>query len=482
MDKWMKNNNFNKVLALVFAVILWTIVHVDTEPVNQTTVSTQSKFIENVKIEVINFDEEKYELTKDVDYVGMEVAGRNSDLNFKLSDDYKVMLDLEGVGPGDTTLPLHYELPNGVRLVEMDPNEVNVHIELRNTKSFPVTIVTNGEPAEGYQLGTPVITPDTAEVTMAASELEKVAKVEGTVELDGETENFTDRKLRLRAYDKDGNELKNAVISPATVSVELPISLPSKSLPLDIGFTGQLPGSLVLSRVTPEQDTVTVYGTEQALAALSTYEATIDLSAIDAPGTRQMELELQLPEGAVKIEPGTVNVSVSAAEITQKTVEDIPIRLEGVGSGLTGNIIAPAAQTMTLTVSGAPTLLDQLDKENVSIIADVGGLSAGGHQVTLQVSLPRFISLVDAAQPLTATVELHSPVSTPESTEASQGGVQSTPEPSAEPVIGEEPVPEPSPSEEATSPASPTPSESPAESGNSSTGGNDTNAGAGGGT
>lgn len=475
MDKWMKNNNFNKVLALVFAVILWTIVHVDNEPVNQTTVSTQTKFIENVKVEVINFDEEKYVLTKDVDYVELEVAGRNSDLNFKLSDDYKVMLDLEGIEPGDTTLPLHYELPNGVRLLDMNPNEVNVHIELRNTKAFPVTIVTNGEPAEGYQLGTPIVSPDTAEVTLPASELETVAKVEGTIELDGEKETFTERKLRLHAYDKDGNEIQNAVIEPSTVSVELPISLPSKTLPLDIGFTGQLPGSLTLSRVTPEQDTVTVYGSEETLATLSTYEATVDLSALDAAGTRQLEVELKPPEGTARIEPAKVNVSISAAEITQKTVEGIPVRLEGVGSGLTGSIVSPAAQTLTLTVSGAPTLLDQLDKDSISVVADVGGLSAGGHQVSLQVSLPRFISLVDAAEPLTATVELQPPATAPESTPA-QGGATSTPEPSAEPVTGDEIGPEPSPTGEGAAVVSPTPSEAPAVPSSSPSGGENGNA------
>lgn len=43
---------------------------------------------------------------------------------------------------------------------------------------------------------------------------------------------------------------------------------------------------------------------------------------------------------------------------------------------------------MDLTVSGAPTLLDQLDQDNVSVVADVGGLTAGIHDIPLQVSLP----------------------------------------------------------------------------------------------
>ncbi|WP_020427139.1 CdaR family protein, partial [Paenibacillus riograndensis] len=241
MDKWMKNNNFNKILALALAIILWTIVHVDTAPTSQTTVNKESKIIENVKIEVKGFDEDKYVITsQDAVSVRLEVLGKKSDLTYKFSDAYKVWIDLSNIQPGDTTLPLHYSLPSGVTLQDINPNEVNVRVELRNTKSFPVSIVTKGKPAAGYQVGAPVIDPAEAQVTLASSELSKVSKVQGTIELDGESETIKDKKLKLYAVDSSGNEIKDAVIEPSTVTVDLPVTMPFKSLPLDISFTGQL--------------------------------------------------------------------------------------------------------------------------------------------------------------------------------------------------------------------------------------------------
>lgn len=145
MDKWMKNNNFNKILALALGIILWTIVHVDTAPTYQTTVNTESKTIENVKVEIEGFDSENYVLTKDVDSVRMEVRGKKSDLTYKFSDAYRVWLDLKDVKPGDNTLPLMYSTPSGVTLDDMVPNQVNVHIEARTTKSFPVSLNITGE-------------------------------------------------------------------------------------------------------------------------------------------------------------------------------------------------------------------------------------------------------------------------------------------------------------------------------------------------
>lgn len=476
----MKNNNFNKILALVFAIILWTIVHVDTEPTNQTTVSTQSKIIENVKIEKVGLDEDKYVYTFDADSVRLEVAGKNSDLNFKLSDAYTVMVDVSDLGPGDTTLPLKYDLPSGVALINIDPHEINVHVELRNTKSFPVTLVTKGSPAEGYQLGTAVIDPAEVKVTLPASELGNVAKVQGTIELDGEIETFKEKKMKLAAYDSSGNEIKDAVIEPSTASVELPITLPFKTLPLDVSFTGQLPGSLVLSRVTPEVDTVTVYGSEEVLAGLSSYEATLDLSSVKSAGTEQVKVELKPPEGAGKIEPAAVSITVSAADIAERKMENIPIKLEGIGSGLTAVIKDPAAKAVTLTVAGAPTLLDQLDQDNLSVVADVGGLSAGVHQVSLQISMPRFISLVSSSPSRIVTIDLQVPA-TPVTTVNPDTGGTASPEPSSEPVSGEETVTEPSNSGDAAGTPTPEPTAGNAE--NSSTpAGNGNNAGSTGGT
>ncbi|MBW4083888.1 YbbR-like domain-containing protein [Paenibacillus sp. S150] len=487
MDRWMKNNNFNKILALVFAIILWIIVHVDTAATNQTTVNTESKIIENVKIEETGFDEEKYVITsRDAESVRLEVMGKKSDLTYKFSDAYKVWVDLSNVQPGDNTLPLNYSLPSGVTLEDITPNELNVHVELRNTKSFPISIVTKGEPAAGYQVGTPVVDPaGEAQVTLPASELSKVAKVQGTIELEGEDATISEKKLKLYAVDSSGNEIKDAVIEPSSVAVELPITLPFKSLPLNISFTGQLPGTLALSRVTPEQDTVTVYGTEEALASLSSYEATLNLSTLGSAGTQELKLELTAPEGTARIEPAVLNVSVVTSEIAERTIDNIPIKLEGVNTGLTALIADPAGKAVTLAVSGAPALLDQLNKDNISVVADVVGLTAGIHEVALQVSLPRFITLGNATQRLTATVELQAP-STPAPTETPDNGSVNTvsPEPSTEPASGEESTPEPVQSGDSSVPAAtPTPSDGAAEnSGTSGANGTGNNAGSTGGT
>lgn len=471
MDKWMSNNNFNKILALAIAIILWTIVHIDSSAPNiPTSANMKVKTIENVKIDISGFDEDKYVLDYiDPEIVSMEVRGRSTDPLFVYSDAYKVTLDLSDVQPGVVKIPLTPSLPNGVDLISMTPQEVSVHIELRNTKSFPVTVVTKGEPAPGYQLGTPIVEPvGTAAVTLAASELSRVSKVQGTIELDGESETVKAKKIKLIAYDKEGKEIKEAVIEPSTVSVELPITLPFKSVPLDIGFTGQLPSTLVLSRVTPEFDKVVVYGNKEALLAINSYEATIDLSTIDSAGTKQVKIELTPPEGLEKMEPGSVNVTVSATEVAERTIDGIPVVLRGMGGGLVATVTEPANETVSLTLSGAPALLDQLNQNNISVVADVTGLSTGAHEVSLRVTLPDYVTLNSSMESLVATVQLQSKA-TPTVTPIPE----STPEPNSEPVSGEGATSATQATPEGSEQAIPNPTPSPSNGDNANAGVNE---------
>ncbi len=195
-----------------------------------------------------------------------------------------------------------------------------------------------------------------------------------------------------------------------------------------------------------------------------------------------MKLELAPPEGIAKIEPAQMNVTVSAAEIAERTMNNIPIKLEGVASGLTAVVTDPAAKAISLTLAGAPTLLDQLDQDNISVVADVGGLSAGVHQVSLQISMPRFISMVNSSQPNVVTIDLQPPA-TPEATVSPDTGIAPTPEPSSEAVSGGETSVEPTHSAEPTGTATPEPAEDVPENSSTPAGsGNTTNTGGNGGT
>jgi len=239
--------------------------------------------------------------------------------------------------------------------------------------------------------------------------------------------------------------------------VDVPVTLPFKSVPLSIGYTGSLPDSLVLSSVKPETDKITVYGQEKDLQAVTSYQATLDLGTVKSAGTTTVELELKPPEGVSEVAPKTIKVAVVASEVAERTISDIPVTVEGAASGLSAILTAPSSRTISLTLSGASSLLDGLRKDDIKAVADVSSLGAGDHDVPVKVTLPSFIELSGSGAPVVTVKVTSATYASPSPTPEGAPAVTVSPQPSAEPVTGSEDSvsapgdnPEPSPQPSAT--------------------------------
>ncbi|SEM49194.1 YbbR domain-containing protein [Paenibacillus sp. cl141a] len=403
MDKWIKNNTASKLIALAVSILLWAMVHMDSGTPAPPTTFYDTKIIEGVKIQTYGFDDGEYVLTGiDQDRVNLEVRGKKSNISL-LTDEYKVKLDLSNVKePGTHTLPLTYSIPSGVEMVSMEPSVVTVTVEPRVSKSVTVSIGTKGEPAKDYRAGTPVlIDPRQVTVTLPESSMANLGQVKGNVELDGAKEKITEKRVKLTAYDKEGAEMEDAVIEPATVAVEVPIEPAFVTLPLELQYTGRLPEGFVLSKVEQKVKEVKLFGSNEALAGAETYiEAAINLGEVRNSGTTVLTADLTPPEGFEKIEPSSVTVEVTAVSHGERVITGIPITLNGVPSGLDAIITDPKTKTISLTLTGAPDLLNSLEPTDIGAEANVTGLKAGVHEVPLQITLPNFINRTDQDRPV----------------------------------------------------------------------------------
>lgn len=404
MERWIKNNTVVKILAIAVSVLLWGMVHIeDVTPTPTTALDTT--IIENVKIQPSGLDDTSYELSSvDTDRVRMEVKGKRSAITSIFNEDYKVILDLHDVKEGTYTVPLSSELPSGVELVSMEPSKVTITIEKRTDATFPVTIVTTGAQSDGYVMGETTIEPSAVQVTLPDSELLSVVKVQGTIDLDGSKETIREKKVKLIALDIKGQEVKNAIIEPSVVTVEVPISASFKTVPLDVQYKGSLPEGLVLSSAVSNMKEVKLYGSKEALAAIETYNAaTVDLSQIDKAGKFTLQANLDLPSGIDKIDPSIVDVEVEVVSVDQITIDNIPIDVEGTSESKQATIVKPKA--ISLTLKGAYSLLKSLDAKDIKVVANVTNLKAGIQEVTLDVTLPQFTSFA-SEEVMKATIEV----------------------------------------------------------------------------
>lgn len=416
MDKWINNNTVAKVLALVVSILLWVMVHLDggaASSIRTTSVSSAmgTNVIDNVQVQAYGFDEDKYVLKSlDPTRVSIQVRGQQSDLtSYFSSESYKVKVDLSQVTQAGTmTLPLIPELPASVQYVSMSPSTVKVTIEEKTSNAFEPEIVTQGEPATGYQAGDPVITDgtDKVSVTLPQSRLEDVQKVQGVVNIEGATDTVS-KTVTMVVYAKDGSVIKDAVVSPASVKVEVPVGTSVKTLPLNLSYTGELPNSLILANTEASVNEVTVYGSEKALAALGdSITATVDLSSIKEAGTTNLTVKLDIPEGADRVAPSTVQVKITAEAFSQKDITNIPVIFKGANDNYDSVITDPSTQQVTLNVKGTPEALEALRPADIEVSANINGKKPGTYKIPVQVILPDTVALSDPASAPTVTVTI----------------------------------------------------------------------------
>ncbi|GGH39471.1 CdaR family protein [Paenibacillus segetis] len=407
MDKWLSHNNFAKIIALIFSIILWAMVHLDSGTPIPPTTSLNTKIIENVQIQVVGFNEDKYVLYDlESDKVNIEVRGKRTDITTNFSD-YKVKLNLKNVKPGTVTLPLTTELPPGVQLVSINPSNVTVTIEAKETQELPVSIVTTGKLKSGLQMGSPVIAHEgLVKVTLPESEIGEVDKVQGIIDITGLEETLKGKTVKLVAYDKQGKEMNHAEVNPSSIEVDIPINKLYKNVPLEVRTTGQLPEGYILASIVKNVEGVAIYGTKEALEGINSHSVTIDLNQFVGGTEMKYSVDLTPPEGFEKIEPNAVTITVIAEPVKQKLMNGIPITLLNLDEQLKAKITSNVDNKISLTVLGAEKLLEALKTGDITVTADLSNLGIGTHRVPLEVKLPKYLELSDSDKSLYIDVEL----------------------------------------------------------------------------
>ncbi len=404
MDKWLNHPTAIKIMALVIGIIMWAVVHYEPNSSSGgVSPMYESKKIEAVKIEVVGLDDNKYVLKSITPQtVTLKVRGTQTDL-LAARNNYKLQVDLRSVGAGEHTLPLSWDLPRGIQYEEATPNSVTVVLEALQTKEFDVEIVTTGAPAEGYIAGTPILKPtNRVHVTLPENTMAQVARVGADLKLDGETTVIKNKSLKLSAYDEKGNAIEGAVIDPAVLEVEVPITYPFKSVPLQFVMTGQMPTGLSIGNFEPDAEQVTVYGPKDALDKIDFIEADLQLDELTKSGKVTIPLSVAAP--IQEISPANISINVEVVLSDTRSLEGLPINWKGLGEGMSMRIIDPATGMADIVVKGSPTRLGRLQPGDVSVDADLTGKGPGLHTVQLIVNSPRFIEQSGGTS--TATIEI----------------------------------------------------------------------------
>ena len=398
-----------KIVALVFAILLWAYVLVALNPV-------RSKSIDDVPITLEGYTDL---LSRNLILVNSDLGMADVEVNATITNhsdlDASRITCRASLGTisaaGTYRLPLSVTVQSNLGTVaSVDPRTVTVEVDNLIVKTVPVKLELTGTLPEGYEVVAESMV-STITVEGAARYIEPTVRAVATVDLTGRTENV-EESVNVVFYDKNDNEVTVVTRSQnnpnvtvrATISAYKLVNIrPEVTLEDDVYYES-------INQVSPAS--VVLYGTSEALAAIDT----VSTQALVLPAERGVvtrDLTLVLPEG-VSLKRGQSSSVTLNAVVTEKTGEialEAPLTYANLGKDLA---IADGAPTIaTVVVSGPLKQVEQVTPESLAVKVDLAGYGPGDWElipVVQGLDQNRFPDVIVAVQNQRVQVSLASTV------------------------------------------------------------------------
>lgn len=389
--KHLKESRWVYILtSVLIAAVFWLYVRVAVDP-------TQTDIIHNVRVELSGVN-----ILTGQNLAVAELSDRTVDLRVRapssVLDDlarYRqnlyVSLDVSRCGAGENRLSIREVWPNNIVNIEdatvlsRDPDTITVTVERLYARSFPLEFQLNGRVARGYQMGTPVLEPETVNISGPVEQVNRVHKVVAVLEDSSLSERYTG-DLPLVMLDQDGRALTDleVTLSAETAYAVVPVVMTKEvelSVTIEPGGGAEVEDAVV--RVEPER--IVVSGAEIDLDALTEVSlGRVSLSNVVGTNTFTFPIDL---------DPSLENVSgIASAQVTV-TVEGLSTRVFEVTNIRTttppnGYIAEVVTQSIPVTVRGREEDLANLDVSQLRVVANLSGVTTlGGSRVPAQVYL-----------------------------------------------------------------------------------------------
>lgn len=371
-----------KLIAFVFAFILWSFVIAENNP-------SKTKIFYDIPVTFTAADELRQkglapteplsDILKTATVTAQTPAKALQYLNENM---IQASVDLSAIdGAGTYTLKVEGKTTfSDGNIVSVEPSTVTVTVEEMITKEVPVEVQLTGEKSDGLYYGEPVITPENITIKGARSNVDEVAKAVCTIDVTGITEPATaSYSLTYMMADSETTVPSSLFTGNASVIVELPV-YPVKEVPIDIesvkSTTKGLAAGYQIINVSLDPQTVKVAGKQEdidKITSVSLEPITLDQAAEDAA----VEANVVLPDGVVATVPSKVQVkfTISQPEI-EKEYAGKKIAYKNLGDGLDVQI-DPAS--IDIKVYGTQEAYNTFTSSMLKPFVDLSGLGKGVH-------------------------------------------------------------------------------------------------------
>ena len=385
IDKTLFNTKYTKLVSLILAILMYAMVNYDSSTSLYTTPLSYSKDLNDVSV-TAKYNSDTFELSGLPATVNITISGDASSVTSAVNSKGSVVANLEGLTEGTHAVKLTTEgYGDGIN-TKIDPSVVYITLKKKTTQQFDISydFINQDKMESIYSVGTPEFEYQKVNVRASKDTLDSIAFVKTLIDLKGQTADFT-QEAKLIAYDVNGQPV-NADIVPDTIKVSVPVTSPNKVVPIDVEVTGEVPDGQAISNIEMDQQTVTIYGSENVLSQVDKVVVTLNASTITKDST--LLRPLALPTGVNSSSINQITINVTLGEGVTKTISDVKISyINNVNNYKASQVNNKT--TVNVTVFGTEENIANITADDINVYIDMTNAKPGLVEFPLYVEQPK---------------------------------------------------------------------------------------------
>ncbi|MCE5188458.1 MAG: hypothetical protein LLF75_04675 [Eubacteriales bacterium] len=396
-----------KVIALVFAVLLWGYVLTDQKPVRTKIIpEVTTSFEGEAELIAQGFcvRGDRSEILKNV---SVTVRAQITNYAYIGANTINATVSLRNVSEArEYELPIQATVSSGLGTVQsITPATVKLEIDSLVTKTIPITTSFSGELPEGYWADMDALNTTTRlDITGPKTDISNITHAECVVDLTDRTSTIFST-FDVTFYNKDNDVVSTDIIVGTLPSstVRLPI-YPVKNVPVDVASAlvgaDNLAANHEIINAVSTPAAVRLVGDQDVLDKIDVVQIEpIAVNGMDK--TETVTGKLILPDNVRLLDGETVSILLEVREmVISKTFEKLEIHIIG-RQGRTVVTLDPTA--LDLTVEGRYGLVSMLMRSDMNISVDVTGLAPGTYRLPVSALVRDEKATVELTTTLSAT-------------------------------------------------------------------------------
>jgi len=387
-----------KACCAIAAFILWFYIYNIENPIKERSITVPVKIINQSMLA-----ESKLAPVIDGDVnINITISGNVTDIYSIKPEQFELSSDLNALAlkKGENKIPVTVNTsPAGINVLNSDSLWVKMNIDELAQKSVPVKVILEGKAKEGFYAINPELPKNEAIVSGPAKSVNSVKYAVLRCDINGVYKD-TNFKTQLQAESEVGTKFQYVLVNPQVMNLTVQIKK-IKTVGLNVKLSENLSSNIGIKSVLPIDGTIQIAGDDEYINSISSLDTEpVDIKKLN--GATSIEAKLVVPKGVTVVNNiSVIKLNVTYNNIVQKEFS-IPVKTKNLSVGLTTTLVS---SSVSITVSGTDTIINNLKSEDIDCFLDLNNLGAGNYDLPVNTKLPQGVSKI-SVNPVNINVTL----------------------------------------------------------------------------